>query len=211
MTLVSMTPDADPPPAGRTRPPVRRLVRFAALAGATATVLTSAYYLRFLEPWISRKWVAVVLLATCAAALVWTERGWPRGREAWRSLARRAVVPATLGVILAVAFALRVWGITAGLPQSYIADEYQYVTRALQMVKTGDLDPHWWLHPSLQRYMTVVTCSLVFLAGVSRGRWEHLNQITVEDMLYWGRFVGVLSGLATVLVTFLIGRRVFGA
>ncbi|HEY8149678.1 MAG TPA: glycosyltransferase family 39 protein [Vicinamibacteria bacterium] len=191
-------------------PPWRHVVRFVVLATAVAIVLTNAYYLRLLEPRVSRKAVAIVLVALCAATLVWTERGLPRDREGWRALARRAVVPASLTVILALAFALRIWGITAGLPQSYIADEYDHVHAALRMMKGGDLNPHWWFHPTLQRYLTVGMYSLVFLAGAPAGRWAQVGQITVEDMLYWGRFVGVLCGTATVLVTYFLARRMFG-
>src|SRR5438445_3209300 len=211
MALVSMTPDADAPPAQRRSALVRRLVRFTALATATAIVLTNAYYLRFLEPRISRARVGVLLIVSAAGVLAWTERWWPSGRAAWLALARRAVVPLALTAILAVAFTLRAWGITAGLPQSYIADEYDFVHAGLRMMKGGDLNPHWWFHPPLQRYLAVATYTLVFLAGVPQGRWSHVAQITEEDMLYWGRFVVVLAGTATVLVTFLIARRLFGA
>jgi len=185
-------------------------VRFLALATAVAVILTDAYYLRLLEPRVPRKWLALAVLAACAATLAWTERAWPRDREGWRALGRRAVVPATLAVILALAFALRLWGITSGLPQSYIADEYDHVHAALRMMKGGDLNPHWWFHPTLQRYLTVAMYSLVFLAGAPAGRWTQVGQIVEEDMLYWGRFVGVLCGTATVLITYFLARRVFG-
>ncbi len=185
-------------------------MRFLALAIAVAVILTDAYYLRLLEPRVSRKWVALAVLAACAATLAWTEDLWPRGGEGWRALGRRAAVPGILAVIVALAFALRLWGITAGLPQSYIADEYDHVHAALRMMKGGDLNPHWWFHPTLQRYLTVAMYSLVFLAGAPAGRWTQVGQIVEEDMLYWGRFVGVLCGTATVLVTYFLARRVFG-
>ena len=79
-----------------------------------------------------------------------------------------------------MAFTLRAWGITAGLPQSYIADEYDFVHAGLRMMKGGDLNPHWWFHPPLQRYLAVATYTLVFLAGVPQGRWSHVAQITVS-------------------------------
>jgi 4-amino-4-deoxy-L-arabinose transferase-like glycosyltransferase len=220
-----MTTDAERPasgrPSGADRDPAvrpvdappslrRRLVRFAALAAATATLLTNAYYLRGLEPRIPRTWAAAVLLAACSAALAWSEGPWTRARTDWRSAARAGAVPLLLGAILSVAFALRVWGITAGLPQSYIADEYDFVNAQLRMMKTGDLNPHAWYHPSLQPYLAMATYTVVFLLEAPSGRWSHVAQITEEDMLYWGRFVGVLAGTATVFVAFLIGRRVFG-
>jgi 4-amino-4-deoxy-L-arabinose transferase-like glycosyltransferase len=186
-------------------------VRFAALAAAVAIILTDAYYLRFLEPGVSRKLVAAALLGLCAVAVALTSWDLPQSRGDWRALARRTVEPALLIAILGLAFALRLWGITASLPQSYVADEYDFVHAGLRMIKGGDLNPHWWFHPSLQRYLAVATYAVVFILGVPRGRWVHVTDITVEDMLYWGRFVGVLSGTLTVLVAYLLGRRLFGA
>ena len=178
---------------------------------AVAVVLTNAYYLRFLEPGISRGILGAALfgLGAVVAALASWDR--PQTADDWRALARRGAEPALLVVILGLAFGLRLWGITASLPQSYVADEYDFVHAGLRMIKGGDLNPHWWFHPSLQRYMAVATYAVVFILGVPRGRWVHVSDITVEDMLYWGRFVGVMSGTLTVLVAYLLGRKVFGS
>ena len=120
---------------------------------AVAVVLTNAYYLRFLEPGISRGILGAALfgLGAMVAALASWDR--PRTADDWRALARRGAEPALLVVILGLAFGLRLWGITASLPQSYVADEYDFVHAGLRMIKGGDLNPHWWFHPSLQRYM----------------------------------------------------------
>jgi 4-amino-4-deoxy-L-arabinose transferase-like glycosyltransferase len=190
---------------------VPRVVRFAALAVAVAIILSNAYYLSFLEPGVSRKVVAAVLLAVCAAVVAFTSWDRPRRREDWLTLGRRSAEPVLLIAILGLAFGLRLWGITASLPQSYVSDEYDFVHAGLRMIKGGDLNPHWWFHPSLQRYMAVATYAVVFILGVPRGRWVHVSDITVEDMLYWGRFVGVMSGTLTVLVAYLLGRKVFNA
>jgi 4-amino-4-deoxy-L-arabinose transferase-like glycosyltransferase len=188
----------------------RHLVRFAALTVAVATVLTNGYYLQFLEPRVSRTWVAVGVLAACGLAVALSEWGLPQGRTGWRAAAGRAAEPAALLAILALAFGLRLWGISASLPQSYTSDEYEFVHAGLRMLKSGDLNPHWWFHPSLQRYLAVATYAVVFILGVPRGRWVHVSDLTIEDMLYWGRFVGVVSGTLTVLVAYLLGRRLFG-
>jgi 4-amino-4-deoxy-L-arabinose transferase-like glycosyltransferase len=199
-------PDPDRRPA-----PSRHLIRFAALAAVTGTILTNGYYLRFLEPQVSRRWVAAAAVGLCAIAAAFAEWGLPRGRDQWRAIVRRGAEPAVLAAILALAFGLRLWGISASLPQSYVSDEYEFVNAGLRMLKTGDLNPHWWFHPSLQRYLAVATYAVVFILGVPRGRWAHVSDLTIEDMLYWGRFVGVLSGTLTVLVAYFLGRRLFGA
>ena len=189
----------------------RRLLRFGALAAAAAIILTNAYYLRFLEPSVSRARLAAVVLLACAIVFAATEWGLPRGREEWRAAARRMAAPLLLAAILAVAFGLRVWGITSGLPQSYVADEYDFVHSVLRIMKSGDLNPHYWYHPTFQPYLALATYTAVFLLQVPTGRWSHVQQVAEEDMLYWGRFVGVMAGTATVLVTYLLGRRLFGA
>ena len=182
----------------------------AALTAATATVLTNAYYLRFLEPRVSRAWAAALVVVAAGAALVLSERGAPRGKAAWLSLARGAAPPILLALVVSLAFVLRAWGANAGLPQSYVSDEYEFVHDALRMMKGGDLSPHTWYHPTLQPYVALATYSAVFLLGVREGRWVEVKQVTEEDMLYWGRFVGVVSGTLTVLVAFLLGRRLSG-
>jgi 4-amino-4-deoxy-L-arabinose transferase-like glycosyltransferase len=51
----------------------------------------------------------------------------------------------------------------------------------------------------------------VFFLSASSGRWHTVHELTVEDMLYWGRFgVGVVGGTATILVVFFLGRKLFG-
>ncbi|HEV7498673.1 MAG TPA: glycosyltransferase family 39 protein, partial [Vicinamibacteria bacterium] len=186
-----------------------RLARFTALATATGTVMTDAYFLRFLEPQVSRKLVALALLGVCALVVALTLGTRPRTRTEWETIGRRWATPGLLVAILALAFALRLWGISASLPQSYVADEYDFVFAGLRMIKGGDLNPHWWFHPSLQRYLAVFTYAVVFILGAPRGRWVHVSDISVEDMLYWGRFVGVVAGTLTVLVAYWLGRRVF--
>ena len=92
-----------------------RLLRFGALAVAAAIILTNAYYLRFLEPRVSRARVAAIVLIACAIVVAVTEWGLPRGQPGLaRSRASTAAVPLLLAAILAVAFGLRLWGITRG-------------------------------------------------------------------------------------------------
>ncbi|MGB3058399.1 MAG: hypothetical protein WBE17_01555, partial [Anaerolineae bacterium] len=49
-----------------------------------------------------------------------------------------------LAAILLIAVALRLWGINFGLPYLYHPDEPGYVAIAQNMVKTGDLNPHFF-------------------------------------------------------------------
>ena len=178
---------------------------------AVFALLTNGYLLRFLEPAISRGALVGTLLVAAAAFTAVNRLGLPSSADAWRSRARSAVVPALLVAILALAFSVRVSGIDYGLPQSYVSDEYDYVASALTRLKRGDFNPRWWHYPSLQPYLASATYLAVFLREVPSGRWSSIHQVVEEDMLYWGRFLSVGFGTATVFVTFLLGRHLFGA
>lgn len=178
---------------------------------AVFALLTNGYFLRFFEPAISRGALVMMLLVVATALTAANRLGFPSSREAWRSLARSALVPALLVAILALAFSVRVSGIEYGLPQSYISDEYDYVASALTRLKRGDFNPRWWHYPSLQPYLASATYLAVFLRDVPTGRWSSIQQVVEEDMIYWGRFLSVCFGTATVAATFLLGRHLFGA
>lgn len=180
-----------------------------ALANATAALLTNGYYLRFLEPSVPRGSLvlASVLLAIVVAAAA--RYGIP-STIGLRPTARRLLVPALLAAILVSGFGLRHWGISSGLPQSYVPDEYDYVASALKMLKRGDFNPRWWYYPTLQPYLAAATYLGVFFVELPGGRWSSIHQVTEEDMIYWGRFLGVVFGTLTVLFTFIVGRRLFG-
>jgi hypothetical protein len=55
---------------------------------------------------------------------------------------------ALVGLIV-LGLVLRVWGITFGLPYLYHPDEPLGVSVAINMVKTGDLNPHFFGYGSL--------------------------------------------------------------
>ena len=63
-------------------------------------------------------------------------------------LTREWVRWALVGLIVLGA-GLRVWGITFGLPYLYHPDEPLGVSVAINMVKTGDLNPHFFGYGSL--------------------------------------------------------------
>ncbi len=178
---------------------------------STFTILTNAYFLRFAEDAVSRQLLAWSAVAVTGLWMLIRRYGAPRSLAQITRLLRRYSTAILLSLIVAIAFALRLSGISYGLPQSYIPDEYDFVHAYLQMLKRGDLNPHWWFHPSLKSYVNVVTYIVVYLLSVPKGIWSSVHQLTVEDMLYWGRFAaGVIPGTAVVLVSFFMGRRLFG-
>ena len=179
-----------------------RAVRTAWVLVAVFTLLTNAYFFRFLEPLVSRGVVSTAGLGLWAGVLLVRARGLP-------SL-RRLALPFAVTMVLALAYELRDWGARGGLPVSYVPDEYGHVNTALMMLKTGDFNPHNWYYPGLQRYLTTATYLVAFFVQVPTGRWQSIGQVNVQDMVYWGRWVSVVAGTAMVFVTFLLGRRLLG-
>ena len=128
------------------------------------------------------------------------EREW---REA--SDLRRSTV--LLTVIVTIAGVLRFWGIGAGIPYSVGVDEPEIVTRAIQMMRTGDYHPHFFDYPTFYIYVQLAVAVGWFMAGAIAGKWTELLQASPWDFLVWGRAVTAILGTVTVVVVYQIGTR----
>jgi 4-amino-4-deoxy-L-arabinose transferase-like glycosyltransferase len=112
-----------------------------------------------------------------------------------------------LGLYLALVAAamLRVWALGAHLPFSPGVDEPEVMERAVRMMKTGDLNPHFFDYPSLYIYVEAIASTLRFLHGAMQGRWSALAQAPTEEFYLWGRAVTALFGTATVWLLYRVG------
>ncbi len=101
---------------------------------------------------------------------------------------------AALGVVLAVAAALRIVGSGSGLPLPLLnPDETNIVPRAWDLVHGGGLDPGWYDYPSL-----------IFLALAP-------TQIGLDEPSYGAaRVVAVTVGLLGVAAAWWLGRVAYG-
>ena len=61
-----------------------------------------------------------------------------------------------------VALALRLWGITFGLPYLEHPDEPFWIFAVLKMVKTGDPNPHDFIYPSLYYYLNALIYLVIY-------------------------------------------------
>src|ERR1700752_4858135 len=104
---------------------------------------------------------------------------------------------ALVGIVVAAAL-LRFWHIGAGLPFSVGPDEPQVIQRVVRMMKTGDLNPHFFDWPSLTFYLNLVVACIAFLAGAMRGVWNGLDQVGAQDLYLTGRQFTAFLGVATV-------------
>jgi 4-amino-4-deoxy-L-arabinose transferase-like glycosyltransferase len=139
--------------------------------------------------------------------------------EARPSRVGRVALLALLG-LFAVALGLRVWGIDSGRPYAYPADEWVVLNPAVDMVRTGDWNPHQFLYPSALIYaeravVTVIhairdtpleTAIPTGLAGLPQ-RSETDVPIAQFRYLLGGRLLVAMLGALTVLLVFAAARR----
>jgi 4-amino-4-deoxy-L-arabinose transferase-like glycosyltransferase len=115
-----------------------------------------------------------------------------------------------LTVVLAVALALRLWGIGQGLPYVYNVDEYgHFVPEAVAMFGHG-LNPHYFINPPALTYLL----HAVFAVWFGIGSGSHTS-IAREFALHPDRFFLVarvtvaLLGTLSVWLLYLVGARLF--
>ncbi len=124
-----------------------------------------------------------------------------------------------LAGILLLAFGLRAAGLPAGLPDLnryfFDTDEQGLMDVAMSM-GGGDLNPRYYLHPSLLPYLPLGAYGVFCLAGRVVGFFQSPAEFAV---FYWankapfhliGRGLVVAFGVGSVYLAYLIGRRAYG-
>ncbi len=119
--------------------------------------------------------------------------------------------------ILMLACGTRLYGIGWGGPFVYHPDERTEVGRAMRMVATGDLHPHFFLKPSLFLYLQAAVFSVVESVAdrpVSEGMYSRgpaSPDPPPSAFLYhwWGRCTAAVMGGVSVLLVYATGRRLF--
>ena len=115
-----------------------------------------------------------------------------------------------LPCILLVALTIRVRGIPFGFPLAVHPDEPAIIDAALQMLRTGDLHPHFFSYPSLMIYAQTVLQGLQYLAGATLGHFDAVADMTVPTVYRAGRLLTVSLSVATVGAAFAVARGLFG-
>ncbi|MGB3218548.1 MAG: glycosyltransferase family 39 protein [Anaerolineae bacterium] len=129
-----------------------------------------------------------------------------------------------LAAILLIAVALRLWGINFGLPYLYHPDEPGYVAIAQNMVKTGDLNPHFFNYPTLFFYLNSLAYLPFYAVGRVLGVFQTPADIPAPILLvggagmtplaatFWlGRLLTLAFGTGAVMLVYLVGRQLFGS
>ncbi len=112
----------------------------------------------------------------------------------------------TLVVLLISAAVLRLQGIWFGYPLLVHPDEPLVADRALRIVQTGDLNPHWFGYPSFTIYLQAMLYAAL-------ATWERLVSaaapINLAPLHFYlaGRVLTVVLATATIAITCELGRR----
>ena len=113
---------------------------------------------------------------------------------------------AAVGVLLAGALALRLWGVKQGLPYSYNADENaHFVPKAIQLFGHG-WNPHYFVNPPAYTYLL----HLVFAVWYG-GREGVSSTFAVDqgEVFIIARVVSAVVGTLAVWALYLAGARLF--
>lgn len=114
-----------------------------------------------------------------------------------------------LGAVLLASLWLRLESAWFAYPLIIHPDEPTLVNKALKIYKTHDFNPHFFNYPSLVIYLQSATSAgLVFLGSLLYG--ANLGVIPLVDFHVAGRIVAAVASVASIFVTFLIGRRLSG-
>ena len=131
-------------------------------------------------------------------------------------MAKRA--PFVLAAVLGLALALRVWGLTWGLPTathyySYHPDESVVLGAAMSMnVFGGQILPHFYNYGSLQLYLVNIAATI----AAAYGGGSLVIKDLAHDWPQWahfylaGRVLTVLMGVGTVWGVYALGKEMWG-
>jgi 4-amino-4-deoxy-L-arabinose transferase-like glycosyltransferase len=145
----------------------------------------------------------LLLLGMATPVWLWL---WQGGR----ARLREGVHGALLAAILAAALFLRLQGIGFGLPYYEQPDEWNTVDWAIEMVQTADYTPRMFTYPPAYTYLQAGMVTLHYLRGASAGLYSNVDQIQTALYYPWGRSLTALLGTASIFVTYLLGRRIYG-
>jgi 4-amino-4-deoxy-L-arabinose transferase-like glycosyltransferase len=125
----------------------------------------------------------------------------------WREAGDSRTSRAGLVLALVAAALLRFWALSQGIAFNLGVDEPEVMERAVRMMKTGDLNPHFFDYPTLYMYVQAMVAVVRFLFGAMAGKFASLAQAQTQDFYLWGRAVTAILGTATVWIVYRIGMR----
>lgn len=115
-----------------------------------------------------------------------------------------------LVVILFLSFFVRYQGIKFGFPIFTHGSEPIIVNASVNMIRTGDLNPHVFFWTSLFFYLQATVYFMVWKIGQFFGHYSAFEEIELTTLYFWGRFLSIVLSVATVYVSYRIARTLLG-
>jgi hypothetical protein len=119
-------------------------------------------------------------------------------------------------LILLIGGGLRLYRLEYGLPYLYDPDEPLFVNSAIHILRERDLNPHFFGPPATTTiYMLTILYGGIFATGRLMGDFNgvsdfvELYRVDPTILYYSGRLISALFGIATILLVFIIARRIF--
>ncbi|MDD8025166.1 MAG: glycosyltransferase family 39 protein, partial [Acidobacteriota bacterium] len=121
--------------------------------------------------------------------------------------ARRTV----LVLLLVLAAATRFWGLGWGLPNTYHIDENRFAQISVEFLR-GDLNPHFFHVGTLHMYLLAGMWKAYQWVGGFDSTETMITALVKDPTPFYliGRGLSAVLGVATVLLIYLIGLRMFG-
>lgn len=121
------------------------------------------------------------------------------------------------GCIIIVAWGVYLWGIQMTLPFTPEVDEPTYVTRAVNIAATGNLNPGWFGHPGSTVIYPLAVLFRIWYTAMHRGMLFHPDpnlqvafSSSPSEFYLLGRFLTVAFALTSLPLVYQIGRWAFG-
>lgn len=118
--------------------------------------------------------------------------------------------------ILLFGFILRFRGMDFGLPYLYNPDEPTFVNPPINMLVTGDLNPHWFGHPgSFIMYLLLPLFFIYFIFGLLFGYIHNLSEFrqffTDDPTIFFlsGRLLMIFFAIITLYLVYLVAKNLF--
>ena len=123
-------------------------------------------------------------------------------------------------LVIIFAFVIRYFQLNIGLPYLYFWDEPLTASNALQIMKTGDYNPHFFKYGSLMIYLNLLVDQLYRIYLSFTGNLSSLANIRIAadtgwhwtishpNFYFWNRLLTATMGTATVFITYLISKTI---
>jgi len=117
-------------------------------------------------------------------------------------------------LILLLALSVRLLGINYGLPYVLYPDEAVIVNHAMAF-GTGDLNPHYFIYPSLYMYVLFIVYGMTYIGGRLLGAFgstdDFIRLFFTDATIFYlpGRLIAAFGGVASVWMVYKLGRRAY--